>query len=715
MNRTKVFFCFFSIFMMIVGACNVANGQKDLALNRPYTLSVAPNYANTAPGNDKSVLTDGIFTSGYFWNSKQTAGWQKVNRVDIEIDLGKSLDFDQVTFNTARRQQASVYYPTNVFVFVSDDKSAYKYVGDVIANGDNGPGDYKVQNFQLNAGLVRARYVKLVAIVQGLLLFCDEIQIFKTGSGASPKMTFSSKPLEDQVNELLHKDVSNKVDMARNLQYQSAVGPIGSNNKMASGVAFASQLRQQLGTDFTVNFFNAWDEMSAVYKPVKRTSDNVNVKTVINGHSFVGFIVTNLSQGKANYTIDVSDAQRVNTLTLYTVPFLTSHMNYQQTADPLQVADKQLTLDAGESRLFLAEVKGKEAGSGKNSIVVSNGKTNQTISINVSVTNLRFDEGKFALNANVWAYLYYPMLNTRKPAAVKDLYEHHINTAVIPPNALGDMQHNSGSSLSNYLSAFGNYKPGTLLLYMNFISQENLNYCKKNDFLSDQWKADFRIWYQNLSKVATQSGWNMQNVYVYPYDEITEKDVDKLIAFAKWAKSAIPGIKLYMTLGKLSKNTISQLNQYMDVMQVYEDYVTTLSTTADKSWVYNTKGNAELLSPYNYYRLMSWKAFANGYKGVGFWAYADSKDASFNNILKTRYFAASTNYAAVYVDGDNIVSSRRWEGFMMGIEDYELLQLYAKKVGTAKAKALAASVVGTPGDASQADAARDKMITALSE
>ncbi|WP_440133316.1 discoidin domain-containing protein [Chitinophaga sancti] len=712
MKRIRLFFF---MLMIAVGACNMANGQKDLALNRPYTLSVPPNYQNTAPGDDRTVLTNGVFTSGYFWANKQTAGWIKVNKVAIEIDLGKSVDFNQVTFNTGRREVAQAYYPTNVFVFVSDDKSSYQYIGDVVASPDNVSGDYKVQNFILKTGTVHARYVKLVAIVQGVLLFCDEIQVFNTGGSAPAKMAFSKIPVDDQVDDLLNKDASGKAVAARGMQYQAAMGPVGKTGRVASGADFAMQLKQQLGTDFTVNFFNAWDGLNAVYKPVKRSSDNVTVRTVINGHSYVGFIVTNLSQRKANYTIDAKSDQRTGALVIYTAPFLTSHMNYQQTADPLQVADEQLNLDPGESRLFLAEMTGKGVGNGKNTITVSDGKTSQTVTVSLSVANIRFDESKFALNTSVWAYLNYPMLSTRKTAAVKDLYEHHINTAAIPAAALGDLAHTSGSNLSQYLSAFGNYKPRTLLLNINFLSQENLGYCKKNDFMSDDWKADFKTWFQNLSKIITQSGWNMQNVYLYPYDEIAEENADKLLAFAKWAKSAIPGVKLYMTVGKLSKDKIGQLSQYMDIMQIHEDVMPAVTPVADKYWMYATKGNAELLSPYSYYRLMSWKAFSNGYTGVGFWAYADSKDPSFNNILKTRYFAASTNYAAVYVDGNNIVSSRRWEGFMMGVEDYELLQLYAKKVGAAKAKALAMSVAGTPGDASLADAARDKIITALSE
>jgi hypothetical protein len=35
----------------------------------------------------------------------------------------------------------------------------------------------------------------------------------------------------------------------------------------------------------------------------------------------------------------------------------------------------------------------------------------------------------------------------------------------------------------------------------------------------------------------------------------------------------------------------------------------------------------------------------------------------------------------VYSIGDQIISSRRWEAFKQGIEDYELLMMYERKVG----------------------------------
>jgi hypothetical protein len=51
----------------------------------------------------------------------------------------------------------------------------------------------------------------------------------------------------------------------------------------------------------------------------------------------------------------------------------------------------------------------------------------------------------------------------------------------------------------------------------------------------------------------------------------------------------------------------------------------------------------------------------------------------------------------------------------MGIEDYELLTMYAKAKGESAAKALAKSVIDNPEDTSKADEARKKILLELSK
>src|SRR4051812_28652079 len=92
-----------------------SNGQN-IALNKSYTLSTPPNYALSAPATDKTSLTDGISydnEQGILWTKSSTVGWQRSNRITVTIDLEKTQVISAVTFNTARRMQAGVYYPQN--------------------------------------------------------------------------------------------------------------------------------------------------------------------------------------------------------------------------------------------------------------------------------------------------------------------------------------------------------------------------------------------------------------------------------------------------------------------------------------------------------------------------------------------------------------------------------------------------------------------------
>lgn len=60
--------------------------------------------------------------------------------------------------------------------------------------------------------------------------------------------------------------------------------------------------------------------------------------------------------------------------------------------------------------------------------------------------------------------------------------------------------------------------------------------------------------------------------------------------------------------------------------------------------------------------------------------------------------------------GQSIVSSRRWEAWRMGIEDYELLKMYAVKKGSVAAKAMAKTVLDHPEDTSKADQMRQTIL-----
>ena len=67
--------------------------------------------------------------------------------------------------------------------------------------------------------------------------------------------------------------------------------------------------------------------------------------------------------------------------------------------------------------------------------------------------------------------------------------------------------------------------------------------------------------------------------------------------------------------------------------------------------------------------MLAWWAWYYGARGVGFWSYSDTGGSSAWEDVDGR----RPDWAVVYETPRGIVSSRRWEAFREGLEDYVLL------------------------------------------
>jgi hypothetical protein len=221
-----------------------------------------------------------------------------------------------------------------------------------------------------------------------------------------------------------------------------------------------------------------------------------------------------------------------------------------------------------------------------------------------------------------------------------------------------------------------------------------------------------------LILAANRAGINESQIYFYPYDEMSGHLINDFVRFADWVRKDIPSVKLYATLGDATfkSKRWGELLPYLDIVQAsYEEMLRDLSRFKGEAWIYAAAGQAKSLAPYTHYRMMSWKAFLHGYKGVGFWAYADTGWGDKPGTAWDDFDGERADYAVIYEGkGNDIISSRRWEAWRMGIEDYELLTMYAKAKGEKAAKDLAASVFNHPEDTTKADEARRKILTELS-
>ncbi len=197
----------------------VAPGEN-IALNKPYTLSPAPSYGLCTDPDDKTQLTDGAYTEGYFWTQKSTVGWMGGMPVIVTIDLGREEPISGVSWNTAAGV-SDVSWPIGLHVYVSSDKENWFYQGDltVLGTRERMPpeGKYGVFRYATNELQTKGRWVQILPC-QGPYVFCDEIEVYRgqdawlaqaagSASTESPKEHFWEYQLENSIVKRLQSDL----------------------------------------------------------------------------------------------------------------------------------------------------------------------------------------------------------------------------------------------------------------------------------------------------------------------------------------------------------------------------------------------------------------------------------------------------------------------------------------------------------------------------
>jgi hypothetical protein len=711
------------LFVLFLLDCNHSNAQN-LASNKSYTLSAPPNYAYSAPPTDSTSLTDGVYTTAHFWTSPTTVGWQR-RQVKITIDLGSVQTIGAVTFNTARNAKVGLNFPKNVFLFVSQDNQNFNYVGDIVNTPDNMSGDYKIEKFTLQNVNMQGRYVMLLAVPKGGLFVCDEIEVLK-GNRVNPTLgpQIAKDDIDKAKDSILNVQYNKNnlkaiaIQLKDNSTQDNALlsrGDVSPSNmetlKDNLLQKHASAVRSLYNASIIIEKYNPWDSLGELYTP-RKVSDNLsyNFTVLQNDVQYGAFVITNSSNSTTQLSINVTNSNpSIQGIDIFKVS-LVPDGDSSYITDPL-IRVNTGTVNSGASALFFFKLTGKQAGVSNSTINVQAGTVQANVKINTKVLNLNVPNN-YVPNANVWAYLTYPTIMDRKAQAVQDLAAHHVNTVVILPNLIPKLQDTGYSKLLNYLSFFP--KTDKILLNVGYANRINKNGYNGGQFMSADWKGNFISWYTNLMKVLNQNGYSSSNVYLYPYDEVRENDINDFKTFVQWAKTSVSGVKFYATL--TTEDAVNNILPLIDVAQIPSslNLLQNLPSHTCELWIYGGSSPSRKQSAYGFYRLMSWKAFANDITGVGFWNYADEGQDKKTNFVSDILSDPKSSYSVIYNGkGQDILSTRRWEAFSLGIEDYSVMKLYAAKYGVQKAKALVNSVISNPTNTSMADATIKQMLDAL--
>ncbi len=158
---------------------------ENVALGKPYTLSPVPDYAACKDEGDAIQLTDGKYTSGFFWAQKSTVGWNAGRPIIITIDLGKVEPVCGVSYSTAAGPGQKVEWPEIIRILVSEDGKEVYDQGDLVVlsrkNGEPPSEGYGVcHRYRTDELKTYGRYIQLVIVTPNLLYcFTDEVEIYK--------------------------------------------------------------------------------------------------------------------------------------------------------------------------------------------------------------------------------------------------------------------------------------------------------------------------------------------------------------------------------------------------------------------------------------------------------------------------------------------------------------------------------------------------------
>jgi hypothetical protein len=728
--------------IMVCGMAGVAGiaSAKSLALGTRYIYQPPANYEHTRSETDAQKLTDGQFAKGHFWTSRgQTVGWYQSGAIRVEVDLAASYDVDEVCANTARGSHAGVSFPDRIDVFVSLDQRNYAYAGDLMRGKNHEDGDYLVKKFCASDLGISARYVMFVFQPRGDYTFVDEIEMFgdearrgQTHSDVAPELKRDEIPsLQENLVQGSHYATS-LAAMAGGLLALTTELTKSDQSFSKIGAAIEALLATLNGDgdhpDIAVLKETVEPELLALHRrvlarrfderlilwrkdpwsvftpldspdPDARLEDGLQLDLMRRGTDSDAVILTNNTDKTEDYRIFVRPnvaAEGAPAIKLReVVPILLA--NGTTRGDALvDLAADGLSIRAGESKQLWLSASAQDAPAGEyfskiDVVPADPAQPVRAIPLNLKVWAVGLPQHQ-RLNVNAWSYLGWRPIRHIPEKAVADLLAHHVNVFVL---------HESEVPWPSVRSAAGSYSPPDyarfdrfvrlhkgaerLLFYLEFKSHERRTFGGRLAFMSEPWKALFRAWIRDWTSHAMALGLSYADFAFYPVDEPEGgAQTAYLLDTVNVIKEVDPKLQAYTTLGRLGGMDLVRAARLVDIFQVPVGELSGLNVSVLKAFnrdIWSYTGGGKEADPLTSYRRQAWRAFQAGATGIGFWAYADTgpRGTAWNDIDGTR-----PDPAVIYEGKDDVVSSKRWEAWRAGIEDYELLCIARDKLRARK-------------------------------
>ncbi|MBW1923276.1 MAG: hypothetical protein JRJ35_07355 [Deltaproteobacteria bacterium] len=667
-----------SIVIPFVPEKSAAEGRLEV-----YRLMPHPNYPLCTGKRDLLDLTDGVLSHYPMWVHSECVGWTDQGPVKIFIKVKNCLKkvSGVLSIHTAKGSFAGVKIPLRVDVYGDLGNGKYHHAGDL---------EIEEQAFQdreshwLNVS-VDSVSPRMMVIVRpsGRYLFIDELRW---------KNISNSRPRDLEVIGDAHACELDSVKRHRH----SLLGKIRPEKEVVKSWVGAFG-KFGIATWVVENPFDSFP----AFPPVENIHRCGNKIELWGSKSELECgCIGMLTNGKDKRKIEVAVegyADIVNSISLSRVQGILSAEG-QLVFDPLipLVSGDQIDIPGRCAVYIWVQVDFHNIPPGHHGVAIKlreNAKAWNVIvpvSINVAPVKLKTKHRPAATN---WAYTSDRPIWRNRKLILKDLIKHGINVFVVHPSAIpmpsikDDWDNRAAQRFVKDLSLFQG--KGLILLYLEWGRGRGpawLDPLYGKDL--ERQKVAVQRWVRRIRQVLESLGISHSEWALYPIDEPCGENLHFLREIAAWVKEEDPAIQLYAnpitsSSAHTSPEDLISLKGLVDFWQPSLRFATNdgapfFAGLKHLWWVYvGIPRPAKSASPWYYYRLMAWRAWEAGASGVGFWSYSDTSGTSAWDDLDGR----RPDYAVVYEGRDSSetpISSRRWEAFREGVEDFQLLETVAK-------------------------------------
>ena len=639
-------------------------------------FSRPPNYKSCTDSGDMRQLTDGKLAGFPIWMKKETVGWAAITPIAIKLRLhgGSSVQSPRagrLRLHSAKGLFARVDVPRHVDVYTRDPDNQLRLVGSL---------DFQSSMFSdrsvhwLEIDVVAATdLLVLVVHAAGDYIFLDEIEWSSSGTSRLPDNGLTASSVRVALENSVSRVSREQIQRAELEAQRAAI------SLPMDAIYVWSQ--------------DPWTEVghAAVHGLPGDQVPSVEVRGYSGEHETVCLGIA-VGEEIAKHGLRVIVRGLLpQAVRLYELKAVVA-ANGKRVYDPIVPLDegKVIPVRPGIPFYLWVDLNLSSLGDGDHrfEIHLEGGKRTVVVPGLASVKAERRDvKSPQAFN---WAYLSDKPIFRNGSAAAQDLVNHGINTFVVHPSEVPGISLDENWAIkpnSHFLETVTLAKQhGMVLLYLGWSDTKNpLRFSSTMQSLDPVVKDRLVTWVKKLSEHLLHHNLSFDRWALYPVDEPNRHGLRLVKMVAQAVKEWNPSVQVYVNPTIYAKPAIEvqDLREAESVVDFWQPNLLALPGRTGEFfkglkrdwWLYgNPKSPAKLGSPLHDYRMLSWWAWHYGASGVGFWSYSDTGGSSAWDDIDGR----RPDWSVVYETPDGVVSSRRWEAFREGLEDYRLLSGVAR-------------------------------------